>query len=38
MNIQVHTWIYGTFEGWSKKTDLCMKANGKTLKPMGKED
>ena len=32
MNIQVHTWIYGTLEGWSKKTDLCMKAIGIMIK------
>ena len=34
MNIQVHTWIYGTFEGWSKKTEMSMKVNGRTIKPM----
>ena len=34
MNIQVHTWIYGTFEGWSKKTVMPTKENGRTIKPM----
>ena len=37
MNIQVHTWIYGTFEGWSKKREMPMKVNGRTIKPMALE-
>ena len=38
MNIQVHTWIYGTFEGWSKKTEMSMKVNGRTTRLTVQED
>ena len=37
MNIQVHTWIYGTFEGWFNKTEMSLKVNGRTIKPMAME-